>query len=693
MRILSVPNLNFVKIVTTFVFTVTISHQNFLISLNSVLEIFSHCTLIVKFTTNKTNFIPLHPILIHVEDFNQSIPELYSGNSKKFVFNNVSFTRRLQQPKFCWTYIFPDMGDNFLLPSLIFSPIFPRILGSTYPVHLIWIVPSDHEKATEEMEAIYEKILSREEEGINTLGSREFYFAQPGLKETSIQFYYLNRFYHPNATLYTQISRKFEKFPKIMCNLTFKMECFESIENLTEKIALSFNRFTWTYMNWLDFSYSDASYNLGDEFVQMQMKYFRFTQSPDWIKIANQSESFDDFMAYTIFSENLFNMTIPSEILYTNTYIFLGRRRYIFNGHQVIFTGSQSYNFLSCYGIKKQDSYKVFTDPFDTYIWGLILVVVLTITMISAITNRNQLSSINVCIVTVAVLLEISMEKAIPSKIKYLFWLWILCSVILTSFYKVVFTTEVIIPNKRTPSWKHIYDFENQGSKFFLPLRSDLDEFHEWYSSRNLPYFHSFEFSTETVSAMGYEGDSPRLLGYQKFAESLFTVYKKPAQGILPGGRNTTRNWQVLHYKWPSHVYPNLSRCDEKLAYVDEKGNIKDIIPYLNDNKDGRVFMAGTDDDFFFTQYAIQIDPIPRGNFVLNRVKYLMVSGIFNWWEEWFKRTRPKKLFPYYANWTGPKVAALERLDFGSKFLTTLRIWGVCCAICGVVGVMEFLGD
>lgn len=143
-----------------------------------------------------------------------------------------------------------------------------------------------------------------------------------------------------------------------------------------------------------------------------------------------------------------------------------------------------------------------------------------------------------------------------------------------------------------------------------------------------------------------------------------------------------------LHYQWPSHVYPNLSKCD-KSAYMDETTNIRNIVPFLNDDVDGIVFLEGTDQDFLLTWTAIQIGPTPRGNFVLKRVKYLTSSGIYQWWEAWFARTRPKKLFPYYANWTRPRIGALTKLDFVSKFVNALRVWGICCGICGVVGIIE----
>lgn len=89
--------------------------------LNSVLDIFSHCTLVVTFTTNQTDFLPLHPMLILVKNF-QAKPEYEKTNT--FLFTNVSFTRRRQPAKFCWAYVFPIWGSNFHFPAYSIPPYF-----------------------------------------------------------------------------------------------------------------------------------------------------------------------------------------------------------------------------------------------------------------------------------------------------------------------------------------------------------------------------------------------------------------------------------------------------------------------------------------------------------------------------------------------------------------------------------------
>ncbi|OXA60879.1 hypothetical protein Fcan01_04862 [Folsomia candida] len=699
-----IPCVNLILLLSIFTVAIDPSDSNtFASPLNSVLDIFSHCTLIVKFTTNKEDLIPLHPLLIYVENF-MSIPNYAHGNNN-FLFKNVPFSRRRQLAKFCWTYVFPDMGVKFLLSNLANSPIFPGITGSAYPIQIIWLISTDQEMAYQEMQTIHAKILLY---GITSWGSREFYFAQPGLKiKTKMQFYHLNLYYRQGAALPTLIPTsvltKFELFSQIRCDLKFKMECYQSIEDATDKVTTAFNKFSWVYVMWLDDYH--LSYIFSETFAEMQKKYFQYKQSQDWIEIAKQSESLDDFISYTIFSESLNNITFPMKVYDKNTHIFFGkgRMRYCAGNHQIVFIGSQSYSFLSCYGIRKENSYKIFTDPFDKYTWICIFIVILVFSSISGLIiwriracDYNGLLHFDVSIVTVAVILEISLtsniKKVVPVQIEYVFWLWIFCSMILTSFYKNTFTVEVILPYKRSPSWAHIYDLQDQGFQLFLPVKPDVEQFYDWYANGTpIDTFFSFEFSADTIAAADYKGDFPRLLGYKRFADALLASDPETGRGASSGGKNMKRIWRDLHYKWPSHIYPNLSRCEDKLAYIDEKENIKNIIPFLNDNVDGTVFMEGTDDDFLLTHYAIQIDQTPRRNFVLNRAKFLMVSGIYNWWEKWFIRTRPKKLFPYYANWTWPNIGALERLDFGSKFATTLRIWGVCCAICCVVRIMESL--
>ncbi|OXA36943.1 hypothetical protein Fcan01_28309 [Folsomia candida] len=644
--------------------------------LTSILDIFSHCTLIVTFTTNQTDFLaPLHPLLIYVENF-PSQPQ-YGPFDRKFLFTNVSFTRRRQAAKFCWTCVFPDLGVKFAYSNLLHSPIFPRLPGSAYPIHIIWLVPAETNSA--QVQTICEKILFPE---IMYLGSREYHFSQPGFNGTE-HFYHLN-LYRPLTSRNFPVSAKFEFLLDINCSPKSKMECYQSIEDAAHKIAMTYNKFAWVYYGWLILGKIETTFT--QTFMEMKKKYFHLKQSPDWIQVANQSESLDDFVAYTVLSDSLFNMSVSRIVDRNRKYVFHAKtRQYNSNIHQVVLTGSRSYSFLSCYGIQKENSYKAFIDPFDKYVWLCIITVVVIFSSIRGMITCS-LQNVDASILSVAVLLEISVpniNKVFPSQLNYVFWIWIFCAVLLTSLYKTIFTAEVILPYKRSPLWTHIYDLQDQGFQFFVPIIPYSKLYYDLYTN-GAPLHHtiSFQFFPEMAIAADYAGDSPRLLGYKRFAKALLDTRSNSNKDMRIFRRN-------LHYKWPSHVYPNLSRCADKLAYLDENENIKDIIPYLNDNVDGIVFMDGADEDFLLTWYAIQIYPTPRRNFVLDRVKFLMVSGIYKRWEDWFSKRRPKKLFPYYDNWTRPKVMALEKMDFTSRVVTTLKIWGICCGLSAVVGIIE----
>ncbi|OXA49197.1 hypothetical protein Fcan01_15499 [Folsomia candida] len=139
------------------------------------------------------------------------------------------------------------------------------------------------------------------------------------------------------------------------------------------------------------------------------------------------------------------------------------------------------------------------------------------------------------------------------------------------------------------------------------------------------------------------------------------------------------------------HLYPNISKCHDKLVYMDTTEHILELLDYLNDNRDGIVFMKGSDDEFLLTYFGIQIDPYQRNNYVLDRLKVLISSGIYNWWEAWFRKNKKRKLFPHYANWTGPNFDALERRDFFEKFEALGKIWALSCIMCIIVYAIEWI--
>lgn len=240
--------------------------------INPILDIFSHCNLIVKFTQNPTKLTPTHPLLIYFDE-NFQIPINHSTSSEKFLFENVSFVRRRQVLKFCWTYIFPDMGSNFLLSNLLRSPFFPQISGSFYPIHLIWMVQSVN--LQKEMEKISEKVLSAK---IYYFASREFYFVPPTLRTSIMPLYHLN-LYYPLRTVTSDLE-KFKMISKIRCDLNFSSECYQSIENSTDKLALAFNKFSWVCETWVNYT-ARGPRKYTTKFIAMQKKHFQYSRNPD----------------------------------------------------------------------------------------------------------------------------------------------------------------------------------------------------------------------------------------------------------------------------------------------------------------------------------------------------------------------------------------------------------------------------
>ncbi|OXA54716.1 hypothetical protein Fcan01_11214 [Folsomia candida] len=400
------------------------------------------------------NFISSHSLLVYNVHFNFSLPP----GAVNLRHMRVSVTRSLYQTKFCWTYVLPELKSNRNLTpdplegqELFHIPIFPP--GETsYNTQIIWISLST--KVKKSMEYIYNYVFSL---NINSLGNYEFYV----VTET-LHFYQLNRYHEGNdrTTVGSNLLQKFEKYSVFKCSLQNTMECFQSLENIANHVSSQFTKLNWIYENWWD--QTDQTYT--KTFVEMQNVYFSQQPHPNWIQVANKSNSFQDFLAYTIFAETLMNWTHPTKVLaYKNMKKYYGveRIRNTVNGDQLILMGSQRYAFLSCYGIKRDNSsYLIFINPFDKYIWACIVSVGLLFMVISWV-KTDMLNFDLVIILPFAVLLEIYVgeviKKTFSSKpIHFLFWSWILASITLTSFYKDVFTTEVILPYKRSlePRWK-----------------------------------------------------------------------------------------------------------------------------------------------------------------------------------------------------------------------------------------------
>ncbi|OXA49420.1 putative prephenate dehydratase [Folsomia candida] len=243
--------------------------------------------------------------------------------------------------------------------------------------------------------------------------------------------------------------------------------------------------------------------NSNTSLAQILEKCRRNTSSQHIIRIAfsiaDNSTGSEDFIAYTIISETLYNLTIAQRIFVNDKYLYFGSAAfgYLPGNHQIIHVGRKSCSFISCYGIQHEMSYELYTQPFDSGVWSLIFPVILTFIGMTWATNwlfenegeqptgiHVRASIFDIVIVSFSILFEISLlsvfKRAIPGYLSAIFRLWVAFFVVISNMCKDVFTSEVIKPFRRNPSWSYIYYLDQLGFKFLLPLKS-VPEYEQWY--------------------------------------------------------------------------------------------------------------------------------------------------------------------------------------------------------------------
>lgn len=121
----------------------------------------------------------------------------------------------------------------------------------------------------------------------------------------------------------------------------------------------------------------------------------------------------------------------------------------------IILSGSQSYNFLSCFGLQR-DRWAVYVMPFDKLTWILIAVCVIVICILIEFSPDACLSlSLTNMINLAAASMEISVfiRRTPHWFATYLIWLWVGNAIILTNWYKTVFTSDVVMPYATYANW------------------------------------------------------------------------------------------------------------------------------------------------------------------------------------------------------------------------------------------------
>ncbi|OXA48058.1 hypothetical protein Fcan01_16852 [Folsomia candida] len=670
--------------------------------ISSVMDIFAHCMISLILENLDVDLNLSHPTLLIFEPKqNLTIGLNESYIFPKFIFQRTTFFRRKNPKRFCWVNVFPTIGRIFYRGNFLLSHLFPSIRGSIGPVYFVWIA-NQKQRIQDQLDKIYMRMLQTD---LKHMGNREFC-----LFDNFQNIYHFNRYHrqdrahNPNPVPLHLIHR-FPRYTEFFCHKDNSTDCFYQIDEMSELVATTFNKYFWIFTPWMDVIWGDLEYNLS--FRKMHTKHFFQNSQINWITLANESKSLDEFIAYTILANTLQNISIPQKIAFNEKYFYHGSAslRNSRGNHQIIRLATKSCSFISCYDIKQELSYQVFSKPFDIYTWIAICLVVIIFIVMSFLTTwmekddvqnfksvKNNAGVEDIVIVSCFVLLETSfsqyISRAIPTKLIPAFWFWIVCCSAITSMYKDVFIADVIQPYHRNPSWSSIYDLEPLGFKFLLPVTRyrDLDLLY----AKGIPIttLLAFEFSSQVAQSARYEGNLSRLLGYKKVAKALM-VGDRTVGKISFTSQAPSRIWQELHYKWPWDLYTNLSKCQEKYVYLDNTENIMEILPFLNDNKDGIVFMKGADDKFLSTHMGFQVDYTHRKNFVYDQLKKLVTCGIYDWWKAWFKITKPTKLFPHYANWTKPVLNELERRDFMSKFTSLCNVWAICCVICTSVCFIE----
>ncbi|OXA49388.1 hypothetical protein Fcan01_15501 [Folsomia candida] len=579
-------------------------------SLQDVAEIFGLCVTIVVKPFKEYPLTPSQPVLI----YDPPIPAITNETSERppdydFLFTQISFVMRQQNPEFCWAYIFPEIGYRLRDQHFLYSPLFPRYFGSVTRVYFVWIVSQFGQEGKQEIRKIKRMLFHID---LNVMGTREFLIYRRD------KIYHLNRYHGAD---YPTSDLDFRRYTAIPCNHDSPSETFTEIRSVADFCSLELSKYHWTYMEWIDITLD--GYEFAPEFLRMHEKYFRREKNPAWFEVANASQSLQDFISYKILSDTFYNLSITRDINYRYRYKYFGKGRLRFNygNHQIFWLGRHTCSFLSCYGIQ-QSTYAVFSTPLDKSTWICISCVAIALQLLCSLVKANpkrpfkwMILDLDVAILVCATLLEVScierIKRVIPSRLWPIMWLWILCSLVITAFYKEIFTSDVVHPFVRTPTWNYIYDLDKLGFKFFFAADYKVQIYEDMYANGTPPSLLAWRFAADLQTATAYEGNLTRLNGYKRVAQALVNGDVNVGRRDLTGNQTgiTPRIWQALHHKWPLHLYPNISKCHDKLVYMDATEHIPEILDYLNDNRDGIVFMKGSDDEFLLTYFGIQIDP------------------------------------------------------------------------------------
>jgi hypothetical protein len=248
---------------------------------------------------------------------------------------------------------------------------------------------------------------------------------------------------------------------------------------------------------------------------------------------------------------------------------------------------------------------------------------------------------------------------------------------------------ELIVPVVYSSPWSSIIDLK--GFQFFMSIEkvyTARDSLNALLAGNTGIFLGRIK--EKLYSRIFYEAGSnePNLsLRYKEVAAEIYnscctdSFVLRDKSSILNNNTALNKTYEsslmkLVSYKNPPEFLETLTNCEKKTAYIDSTNNIMNLLPYLNNHKgSSKVFLKG-DDGFLSSYYGWVITPLRRGySFAEKRLKWLITSGLYQYWRDWYQRNKPEQLFHHYGNWSQIKPDPVLRLDFNSKISAAFYVW------------------
>ncbi|OXA53382.1 hypothetical protein Fcan01_11791 [Folsomia candida] len=465
----------------------------------------------------------------------------------------------------------------------------------------------------------------------------------------------------------------------INCKTSRSTHCFDLLTIFTDDIS-HLNKYFWEFDDWLNLTSSTSdSHSSAVGFVEN--KYFTqpLDTNFDSRELARDT-TFGEFIGFWLFADilpHLLNRNLDKIHFLKSKSEF----RYIPGSyHSLLPIKSKSWNVISCYRVGSHTSTlsQLFT-PFEKPVWTLILPTVV-ITFILLTVPRTNFSA--AFLFVVGILLENSVVSW-KTNFRTLTGFYIfLFGTILTNFYKTSFTKEMILPVEQTAPWKTILDTIN--FTFYVPYETIIPErdINAMETFGLLDYLFYSEISIKLASCATYlaEGRLTTLqTRYSDFFRQLLETIK--VQIIKDVRTLISPNLKPLSHQDAASFVEILSSCN-KTGYLDTAENVIKLQEFLNDALAHKIYKKG-EDGFMQSTYGWENVPV-QNSYVWKRLKAMISSGIYNYWDNYFKRLKPEKSFQHYANLTNLKDDQNTGMQSKSKILTGFSMYGVCVAIVGI---------